>query len=219
MICKIHGLLEAIEDNTAMIRTPGALTYEVMVSAYTAARLGGSIDQEITLFTLHYLEGQNQGATMYPRLAGFLDPADREFFELFTTTKGIGNKRALRAMTMATGQIAMAIADRDLSTLQTLPEVGRRTAETIVAALHGKVDRFVGAASGAGDAKAAGIPGAPMPTSAVSREAVEALVQLGEVRQQALNWVDQVMRLAGEKDRPKDASDLIARVYRIKAGG
>lgn len=216
MICKIHGVLEAIEENTAIIRAPGALSYEVLVSAFTAARLGASIDQEITLHTLHYLEGQNQGATMYPRLAGFLDPADRDFFELFTTTKGIGNKRALRAMTMATGQIAAAIADRDLATLQSLPEVGRRTAETIVAALHGKVDRFIGSASG-GSAAAAG--GAAQPASTMAREAVEALVQLGEVRQQALQWVDQALRQAGEDDRPRDASELIARVYRIKAGG
>lgn len=216
MICKIHGVLEAIEENTAIIRAPGALSYEVLVSAFTAARLGASIDQEITLHTLHYLEGQNQGATMYPRLAGFLDPADRDFFELFTTTKGIGNKRALRAMTMATGQIAAAIADRDLATLQSLPEVGRRTAETIVAALHGKVDRFIGSASG-GSAAAAG--GAPQPASTMAREAVEALVQLGEVRQQALQWVDQALRQAGEDDRPRDASELIAHVYRIKAGG
>ena len=80
---------------------------------------------------------------MIPRLAGFLSVEDRAFFELFTTCKGIGNRKALRAMSLDVGQLAGAISDRDIALLQTLPDIGRRTAETIIATLHGKVDRFL----------------------------------------------------------------------------
>jgi Holliday junction DNA helicase RuvA len=213
MIAKIEGLLESIEGGMAIIKVPGGLTYEVLVSSFAAARLGGSIGQTITLHTLHYLESQNQGASMLPRLAGFLSVEDRRFFELFTTTKGIGNKRALRAMTLATDQIAAAIADRDLTMLQSLPEVGRRTAETIVATLHGKVDKFLSptpafsAAPGAGGAPPSG-------ARAMAKEALEVLLQLGENRVQALAWIDEILR--GE-DKPADVQDLVARVYRLKA--
>ena len=44
---------------------------------------------------------------------------------------------------MPFGTIAAAIAEKDIDLLKSLPEIGKRTAETIVAELHGKVDRFV----------------------------------------------------------------------------
>ena len=103
--------------------------------------------QTLTLNTFHFIEMQGQGTTAIPRLAGFTTAQDRRFYELFTTVKGIGNKRALRAMALESAQIAAAIADRDLALLQSLPEIGRRTAETIVATLSGKVDAFVSAAA------------------------------------------------------------------------
>ena len=189
------------------------LTYEVLLTGYTAARLGGSIDQMVTLHTLHWLEGSAQGASMFPRLAGFMSPEDRRFFELFTTCKGIGHRKALRAMTLSTGQIASAIADRDVALLKSLSEIGARTAETIVATLHGKVDAFV-SADAYGDAS--GEAAAAAPTSGLAREAMEVLMQLGESRAQVVAWIDQAMR---ESDRPTDVQGLVARVYQIKAGG
>jgi len=189
------------------------LTYEVLLTAYTAARLGGSIDQSVTLHTLHWLEGSAQGASMFPRLAGFTSLDDRRFFELFTTCKGIGHRKALRAMTLSTGQIASAIADRDVALLKSLPEVGTRTAETIVATLRGKVDAFI---SADGSDASADRAGGNEPTTSLAREATEVLVHLGENRAQVVAWIDQAMREGGD---PQDVQDLVARVYQIKAGG
>lgn len=213
MIARIEGLLEHVGGGSVLIRPEnGGLTYQVLVSSYTGARLGGSIGQRVSLFTLDYLESQNQGATFTPRLAGFLTEEDRRFFELFTTCKGIGNRKALRAMTLATGQLAAAIADRDVALLRSLPEIGPRTAETVVATLHGKVDAFLAAPATPepGDTTAAS------PTRAIAREAMEVLLQLGETRAQVLAWIDQALRGG---DKPQTAQDLIARVYQIKAGG
>jgi Holliday junction DNA helicase RuvA len=217
MIARIHGILEEIEGSTALIRLNEGVTYQVLVPAYTAARLGASIGQDVTLYTFHFIESQGQGMTMIPRLAGFLTPQDRRFYELFTTVKGIGNKRALRAMSLDTGRIAAAIADRDLAMLQSLPEVGRRTAETILATLSGKVDAFVSAAAFAGTPIKSGAPTETSGGGAMAREALEVLLQLGENRTQAVVWIDQALR--DPKDRPRDVQDLIQRVYRIKAGG
>ena len=215
MIARIEGILESIEEGTALVRPSGqGLTYQVLVPAYAGARLGGLIGQTVVLCTLSFIESQAQGATMIPRLAGFMTVQERRFFELFTTCKGIGNRKALRAMALDVGQLAGAIADRDVATLQTLPEIGRRTAETIVATLHGKVDPFLSAAGvpgvtddgmGTGGGSAAGIV----------REAIEVLLQLGENRNQAVEWIDQVVRSA--EGRPDDVQELIEAVYRIKA--
>jgi Holliday junction DNA helicase RuvA len=217
MIARITGILEGIEGGSALLRVGEGITYQVLVPAYTAARLGASVGQTVSLHTFHFIESQGQGMTMIPRLAGFTTQQDRRFYELFTTVKGIGNKRALRAMALESAQIAGAIADRDLALLQTLPEIGRRTAETIVATLTGKVDGFVAAAA---EARAAepGSPGTPASSaSGLTRAAMEVLLQLGENRNEALAWIDQALR--DEKDRPRDVQDLIQRVYRIKAGG
>ena len=44
MIARIHGLLEQIENSAALLRCEGGLTYEVLLPAYTAARLVDRID-------------------------------------------------------------------------------------------------------------------------------------------------------------------------------
>jgi Holliday junction DNA helicase RuvA len=216
MIARIEGTLVAILSHVAQVRIAGGITLAVEMPAYTAARLGMSIGQAVSLCTFMYFEGQNQGATLIPHLVGFLSEEDKRFYELFTTCKGVGNRRALRAMTLSTDRIAAAIADRDLSTLQSLPEIGKRMAETVVATLHGKVDRFVSAAAGGFTAA----PGAAAsPSGGLAREALEALLQLGENRTQALTWIDQVLAAQDEDERPRTAADLIAAVYRIKSGG
>lgn len=212
MIARIEGTLVGIEGNAAMVSTPGGFTFAVLVPAYTAARLGGSLDQRVTFSTYCFVESQSQGSTLIPRLAGFTTPEDRAFYELFTTCKGIGPKRALRAMAIATGQIAAAIADRDVTMLQSLPEIGKRTAETIIATLRGKVDRFLDLPSSAPGAK----PGAS-PATSIAREALDVLLQLGENRIEALTWIDRALA-ASEDEKPKDAQELLAVVYRIKAG-
>ncbi len=221
MIARLQGVLAELDASGALIGAEGGLTYRVLLPAYTAGRLGGSIGQRVDLHTLYYIESQNQGATLLPRLVGFLTPQDRDFFELFTTCKGIGNRRALRAMAVATEQLAAAIADRDLATLQSLPEIGRRMAETIVATLHGKVDHFLVSRSFAVAAGSSQGHETSQRQGSVygnlAREGLEVLLQLGENRLQAVTWIDQAMR--DEKDRPQSVQDLVARVYRLKAGG
>jgi len=221
MIARITGQLIDLQNDTALIApgsAPGSepgVIYEVLLPAFVTQRLAPSIGKTVTLHTLHFLEGQNQGAMFLPRLAGFLTPADKAFYQLMTTVKGIGHRRALRALVLPTDQLAMAIADRDIKLLQTMPEVGKKTAETIALTLRDKVDEFLNAprTSSPGDPDMVDV--APStPTSSLARGAVEALVTLGEDRARALAWVDQVMQ---SDERPETIEELIAAVYRLKA--
>ncbi len=230
MIASIQGVLESIENGAAYVWVPGGavaadhracdqrcgLTYEVMLTAYSAARLGGSIGESIVLRTQDYLESQGQGATMIPRLAGFTCIEDRQFFELFTTCKGIGNRKALRAMTMSTRQIAAAIVDHDSAVLQSLPEIGKRTAETVIATLRGKVDRFLEGPASSGRVGAAIGDQVDHAEPVIVREALKFLLELGENRAAATGWIDQAL-VADEP--PSDVQSLLARVYRIKSHG
>ena len=220
MIWKIHGVLEALSPGSAKIAPGGGLTYEVLLPAFAGARLAANLGQSVTLHTIYYLEGSSQGGNLIPRLAGFLTETDRDFFGIFTSVKGIGPRKALRAMALSTEQIAAAIADRDLKTLQSLPEIGRRMAETIVATLHGKVDRFIaqGAYTTAARPDADGHEASQAPPAARSaaREALEVLLQLGESRLTAVQWIDQV--LIKNPDQT-DATAIVQQVLKLKAGG
>lgn len=216
MIARISGVLEMIERDTAVVATDGGLAYDVLLSPFAAARLADAIGRSVTLHTLHFIEAPSQGSTMHPRLAGFLSVTDRQFFTLLTSCRGIGPRKALRAMALDAGRIAAAIVDRDLALLQSLPEIGKRTAETLAAELHGKVDRFVAAASFPADqTAAAGSKASPDTARQLAREALEVLLQLGESRLQAVAWIDQALT---QPDAPATTQALVTRVYQIKAG-
>jgi len=213
MIASLHGTLESLTADRARILA-GPVGYEVLLPGFAYARLGGSIGQPVTLQTFCFFESHNQGATLLPRLAGFLTETDRRFFELFVTCKGIGYRKGLRALSLPSAQIAAAIADRDVATLQSLPEIGKRTAETLVVTLRDKVEPFLGEPAATGSAAPA--KGSSVgPGRSLAREALEVLVQLGENRAQAQAWVDQALET---DDPPREVQALLAAVYRLRAG-
>jgi len=184
MIRRLSGQLEALDGITATIALEGAgLAYEVMLPAYLAQRLATQIGRGITLVTFQYFESQGQGASFIPRLIGFQSDNDRRFFELFTTVKGIGNRKALRAMAVDPASIAAAIIGRDAKALTNLPEIGKRLAETVIAELSGKVESFLSPAE-VKALDAAAVAAAPLSDPIVG-DAVEALIALGETRADA----------------------------------
>ena len=224
MIRKITGTLESLDESAAYLALSSGLTYEVLLSAYAAARLATSIGKPVTLHTVHYLESSSQGAHFTPRLAGFTSPSDRSFFELLKSVNRVGPRKALRSMSLATQQIATAIADRDTKLLQSLPEVGKRTAETIVTTLHDKVDRFlldiqdpdrpphpINASDPANSSSGTDSSEPPRLTPSITREALEVLVQLGENRANALALIDQTLTADPEI---ADSQQLIAHALR-----
>lgn len=197
MIARLTGKLESIEGASACVSPEaGGLTYEVLLPAYLAERLTGRLGQVVTLVTLQYLESQNQGSSYVPRLIGFTSAQERDFFELFTTVKGIGNRKALRAMAVEPAVIARAIASKDARGLYQLPEIGKRLAETVIAELTGKVEGYL-AASEIEALDRGARAATPLPDAA--GEAIAALMGLGETRPEAERLVRRAVdRLAGE---------------------
>lgn len=201
MITQLTGKLLAVVDGAAHVEA-GAIVYEVLVPAADAMALATALGSTVRFHTLHYLEGQGQGSSFWPRLIGFQSVQDRDFFELFTTVKGIGNRKALRALQLPFAQVADAVAARDLALLQSLPEIGRRTAETICVELKGKVDRFAQPEAGR-----AQVESKPAGSAALARSAVEVLVQLGHTRQAARELVERA--LARASSPPATAEELV----------
>lgn len=208
MIVRIEGEIVAVDGPCVLLRV-GPMVYELHVPACDLQALGGRVGETVAFETFHYFESQGQGTTLLPRLLGFASRLDREFFELFTTVKGIGNRKALRAMALPTRTIAAAIASRDLDVLKSLPEVGRRTAETIVAELHEKMEPFL--AGGAAPVVAAG----PFGRGLLAQDALSVLIRLGEPRHLAVQWIDRALTLEPEIE---DAQRLVTAAFRVKTG-
>lgn len=199
MIVRITGRVESASGVSVVLAiegSAGGVAREVLVPAVLAERLAGRVGEVVTLHTIEYLESRDQGASFTPRMVGFETPGERRLFELLTTVKGIGNRKALRAMAMEAGVIARAIASRDAATLVRLPEVGKRLAETIIAELDGKLD---GLAEEVVEVKGGGV------LSEAAEEAVAALVALGDARGDA----ERRVRRALERDGRLSTADEI----------
>jgi len=179
MIARITGRLESIDGTASLVSIgngPHELAYEVLVPAIAAESLAARIGETIRLETMEYLEPVGNGSSFLPRLIGFRSTLEREFFDLLTTVKGLGIKKSLRAIAAPVDRIARAIEEKDGAFLRTLPEVGKRLAETMIAELTGKVERFAGEPSP--DA-------APGGRTDAARQALAALLHLGETRNDA----------------------------------
>ncbi|MBI5726170.1 MAG: Holliday junction DNA helicase RuvA [Planctomycetes bacterium] len=205
MIARVTGRLEEVRDGSALLDVGGGLWYEVFIPACDMERLSKKINQDVILYTIHYMEGDPSHGAITPRLVGFLAESDRKFFRLFTTVKGIGARKALRALARPVGEIASAIQAKDARFLRSLPEIGPRMSEQIIAELNGKVDDFAGPAS----AEAPELPEG-------AAEALAVLVQLGEKRPDAQALVERVLAVSPDIE---STEEIIQQAYKIKAGG
>ncbi len=210
MIAALTGKLIRAADGHVQVEC-GPLVYELLVPAVDAPDLAAAVETTLTFHTIFYLAGDPARGGLEPTLIGFLRPDDKRFFELFTTVKGIGPKKALRALAVSVGEIASAIEGKDTRFLVGLPEVGKRTAEQIVAELAGKTRSF--AAAHLVDAK-----GQPKPAArrdAAADDAVAALVSLGERRADAEVLLERV-RLAHPEMKATDA--LLREMLQLRKG-
>ena len=205
MIARISGRLEEISDGSAIIDLGGGVWYDVLIPACDTDRLRKQIGEEIVLHTIDYVEGNPSHGLQRPRLIGFLTEADRGFFMLFTTVKGIGVRKALKALIKPVAEIAAAIQAKDVDFLAALPEIGKRTAQQVIAELSGKVEQFAGQAKPSQE---------QLPDYAT--EAITILIQLGEKRSDAIALVRKALADAPDLDSPEK---IIQHSYKLKATG
>jgi len=144
LIAQIRGKLVAVDTEAAYVEA-GGLVYQVFIPLNIVEELARRLDDErvdIELQTVHYIEGGVGSGSMVPRLIGFTSVEDRQFFQVFTTVRGLGFRKALRALSVPIPQIVRAIETGDRGALTRLPEIGARTADRIIAELKGKLKAF-----------------------------------------------------------------------------
>ena len=190
MIVRMTGIVAEVHPDHAVIDRDG-VGYEVLVCGYALGELTACLGREMTLHTLEYFEGSTMGGNLIPRLVGFLHPQDRAFFEKFITVKGMGVRKAIKALAEPVGRIAAAIEAGDEKALSRLPGVGRRVASQIIAELKGKVTGFALTAAAVPEAPAEAVA----PWTPDMRDALEVLGALGERRADAQRWLERGRQL------------------------
>jgi Holliday junction DNA helicase RuvA len=158
-------------------RTPDGLVLDVGGIGYLVAATPSAVRRaedaqtsrpergvEVTVET--YLHVREDALQLY----GFADPAERELFLHLLAVSGIGPKVALAVVSSAPpGELRRAIVLEDPARFQSIPGIGKKTAERIVLELKEKL--------GSDDVVALpSLPGAPTSSHVVARDA---LVELG----------------------------------------
>ena len=138
-------------------------------------------------------------------LFGFATAAEKSLFELLQSVSGVGPKTALSAVSgLPPAELRAAVASGDAKALARLPGVGKRTAERICVELRGKIDPLEAAAASA--AGKSGAPAAAAPLAASARDAVLALVQLGQTEEAASRAVREIVSKPGA---PAETSAIV----------
>jgi Holliday junction DNA helicase RuvA len=211
MIASLTGLLRHVDDDRCLLEV-GPVVYELLIPAADVEHLRGRANETVCLHTQLYLEGDaSSGGNLEPRLIGFRRATDKQFFLRFTTVKGIGPKKALRALVAPVPEIARAIEEKDARALCRLPQIGKRLAEQIIAELSGKLMSFVAVMPG--EASTNGRAAAVIRRSRVEEDAIASLVALGERRADAEALLDRA-RQSGVRVETADA--LVREMLRLR---
>ena len=141
MITKLTGKIVRV-DGDALNMAIDAFEYQVLIPEFVRCQLQNRLGETIGLHTVEYLEGNPTQGRLVPRLVGFLNEVEREFFELFCSVDGVGVRKALRAMVQPVADVATSIENQDVKALAALPGIGPATAERVIAKLRRKVPKF-----------------------------------------------------------------------------
>ncbi len=218
MIAKISGQIDrSFESEDSVLVMVGEIGYEVLLPGclLNHVRLSPDENRRWTFYTLQYLEGAMGNNTLIPRILGFSSLSDKAFFSKFIKVPGIGMRKALKALVPEFSSVAAAIEEGNVKFLTSLPEIGKRTAEKIVAELKGRVGDWaiagaVSAVSGVTGQVGAG--GAP-PLSGMESEVLAVLLKLGYKRAEADEMIASV---SAKFPDIKESDEFIQEIFKLK---
>jgi len=185
MITHIQGRLVEKNPTDVVIECNG-VGYFINISLHTFSELPTS--ENVKLYT--HLLVREDAHTLY----GFSGVAEREIFRLLISVSGVGASIARTMLSsLAPDQVLDAIAQNDITTIQSVKGIGAKTAQRVVLDLKDKILKVYGLSS------------ISTGTSNTNKnEALSALETLGFVRKQSEKVVDAIV-----KDNPQASPEMI----------
>jgi Holliday junction DNA helicase RuvA len=180
LIGQIRGIL--IEKNLPEILVDvTGITYEIQVPMSTLYQLP-DIGQQLILHT-HFVVREDAQL-----LYGFYDAKEKTMFRALIKVNGVGPKMALGILSsMAADEFVRTVRNNDVTTLVSLPGIGKKTAERLIIEMRDRLSEW---GVTAGTEAEVGVA----TTGSISREAETALVSLGYKPQQAARAIALVLK-------------------------
>ena len=178
MISFLKGKIVTKSATTAEIEC-GGIGYSILISLNTSQRLPNP-GNDATILTI--LIHREDSLTLY----GFIDNSERDAFRLLISVNGVGPKTALAVLSSVNvNEFVSNITIGNISGLQKIPGIGRKTAERIILELKDKVVAISNIGSGSTDGIAYNIN---------IKEAILALISLGYNHQQAEKYINSAVQ-------------------------
>ena len=180
MIVLLQGLLMDKTVEHAVVDVHG-VGYQADIPLSTYYVLPG-VGESVTLRTSLYVREDAM------RLYGFATEDERSIFEMLITVSSIGPRLALNMLSsIPAGELQACIVQAEVARLQTIPGIGRKTAERVVLELQEKIAKLA--------VTPAGLPREAVPSDEqVVGDVVSALLNLGYKRNEAQRAVQAARR-------------------------
>jgi len=138
MIAYIEGILmKKLNDRVILLNNQ--IGYEILLPAIVMESIHEiNLGEKLNFHTyLHQTERQPR-----PVLIGFNNELQRDFFLDLISVDAIGPLKAVQAFSINVDDFSIAIESKDVKKLSKLKSIGNRTAQKIIASLHGKMDKY-----------------------------------------------------------------------------
>ena len=180
MIVLLQGLLMDKTVEHAVVDVHG-VGYQADIPLSTYYVLPG-VGESVTLRTSLYVREDAM------RLYGFATEDERSIFEMLIAVSSIGPRLALNMLSsIPAAELQACIAEAEVARLQTIPGIGRKTAERVVLELQEKIAKLAVTPSG--------LPREAVPSDEqVVGDVVSALLNLGYKRNEAQRAVQAARR-------------------------
>ena len=177
MYAYIKGIIKHFNANSVIIENSG-IGYEIFTDAFSLSEM--VLDDEIILYT--YFSVKEDSQTLY----GFAKSNQKEMFVKLISINGIGPKAALSILSVIRVEdIVSSAISGNYAAFESVPGIGKKTAQRIVLELKGKVDDM-------------GIISESFDTNdnpSIIEDAASALIGLGYQRSEAMEALSAVKNL------------------------
>lgn len=134
MIAFLNGVVAGKTASTVYLDVSG-VGFAVSMSQTGLSKLS-AVGERVRILT--YLQTSESGMALY----GFLTEEEKALFERLIGVSGVGPKAALAALsTFSPKAFVDAVAAQDVSLIQKIPGVGKKTASRIILELKGSFDQ------------------------------------------------------------------------------
>ncbi len=186
MIGRLRGIILEKQPPLVLLEA-GGVGYEIYMPMTCFYQLP-ALEQQAIVFT-HFVVRED-----VQLLYGFNDKQTRTLFRELIKVNGVGPKLALAILSgMSAQQFVRAVGHEEISTLITLPGVGKKTAERLVVEMKDRFKRLHGDIfNDRGDIASSVVSGHHISDADIEAQAASALVALGYKPQEASRLVSKI---------------------------